>query len=288
MDRAAPPDVVSGLSAVASRYAAILCDVWGVVHDGTAPFAAAVDALTRFRAGGGIVILVSNAPRPAWSVRDQIDRLGVDRAAYDRIVTSGDVTRSLLDRHRGARLYHLGPGRDLPLYQGLAVELSDLESAQIVSCTGLVDDETETAEDYDPLLAALAARNLPMICANPDLVVDRGGRLIPCAGALAVRYRTIGGRTEVVGKPFARIYDVALAAIAEVLVAEVDRERVLAIGDGAATDIKGANEAGLASLFITSGIHAGDYGSAADPERVRAVLGRHGARATGMMPRLAW
>jgi HAD superfamily hydrolase (TIGR01459 family) len=286
MDRPAPPELVSGLSEIAPRFGAILCDVWGVVHNGIVPFAPAVEALTRFREGGGIVILVTNAPRPNWSVQEQLDRIGVQSAAYDRIVTSGDVARGLLAQQEGARVFHLGPDRDLSLYEGLRVELSSPEEAAVASCTGLIDDETEVTEDYDPILLRLAALNLNMVCANPDIVVERGDRLIPCAGALAVRYRALGGRTIVVGKPFARIYEIAMAEVAAVHGVPIERERILAVGDGAATDIRGANEAGLASLFITAGIHSAEYGS--DPDRVGAFLGRSRARATGMMQRLAW
>jgi HAD superfamily hydrolase (TIGR01459 family) len=249
-------------------------------------FAPAVDALARVRRQGGIVILLTNAPRPAWSVVEQLDRLSVDRSAYDRIVTSGDVAREILQRRGAAKTFHLGPDRDLSLYDGLDLELTDAENAELISCTGLFDDETETAADYDGMLAGFAERGIEMICANPDIVVDRGGKLIPCAGAIAVRYREHGGATIVLGKPFPAIYDLAFEAVAAIAGRPVPREKIVAIGDGAATDMRGANEAGIPAIFVAEGVHAAEYGS--DGERIAGFLRRSGARADGVMTRLTW
>lgn len=286
MDHSPVPAVLSGLSDVSSRYNALLCDVWGVIHNGVGHFAEATDALIRFRTAGGIVVLITNAPRPAWSVRDQLDSLGVNREAYDRIVTSGDVAVQLLARLGVAAVHHIGPDRDLPLYSSLPVQLSSVDEAEIVCCTGLVDDEAETPADYDPLLQRCLARKLEMICANPDIVVDRGGKLIPCAGAVAERYAARGGRVTSVGKPLTAIYEVALDEIAAIAGRPVHRGELLAVGDGAQTDIRGANDAGIASLFISSGVHAGEYEE--DIGHVLDFLGSREARVTGVMPKLVW
>ena len=286
----ASPRRISGLSEIALPFRAILSDVWGVVHNGLGPFHDAVEALTNYRQSGGIVLLISNAPRPDWSVEEQLDAIGVDRACYDGLITSGDVARAKLSERPGTRLYHLGPDRDLLIYQGLNVELCDLDSAEIVSCIGLVDDESETAGDYDPLLAEMARRHLGMICANPDLVVERGDRLLPCAGALAARYQTLGGEVTIIGKPHPPIYEQALAAIGELAGEQISADQVLAVGDGAGTDITGANRAGITALFIASGIHAGEYevGVAGEFDAVARLLRSHAAEASSFMSRLSW
>ncbi len=287
MDRPVIPEPIPGLAALAPpRSRAILCDVWGVIHNGVISFAPAVEALVRFRRQGGVVILLTNAPRPSWSVVDQLDLLKVDREAYDRIVTSGEVAREILAPRRGAKTFHLGPDRDLSLYDGLGLQFTGPDDAELVSCTGLFDDETETAGDYDPMLAAFAERGVEMVCANPDLVVDRGGKLIPCAGAVAGRYREHGGKTVVVGKPFPAIYELALRAIAEVAGHPVPRGETIAIGDGVATDIRGANDAGITAIFISEGVHAGEFGT--DAERIAGFLRRSQAKADGVMARLTW
>lgn len=282
----APPRAISGLSEIADRYRVLLCDVWGVLHNGLAPFPDAVSALRSFRAAGGIVVLITNAPRPTWSVVEQLDGIGVDRAAYDGIITSGDVAAQLLTGRGRSRVHHLGPDRDLSLYQGLGVDLCDIESADVVSCTGLVDDDVEVVADYEERLSAMAARRLPMLCSNPDIVVDRGGKLVLCAGALAVRYREIGGEVTLIGKPYPAIYAAAMDRIAAVAGAVVPHSAVLAIGDGAATDIRGANQAGLDSLFIAAGIHAAEF-PAADSARPSFFL-QHEAHPVAIMSRLAW
>lgn len=223
-DGSGPPGVtaaatgfVEGLDELVGRYDLILCDVWGVLHDGLRGFAAAGHALSRFRAAGGRVLLVSNAPRPGKAVASQLDHLGVVRAAYDAVLTSGDLTRAVV-AGRGARPYHhIGPERDLGLFDGLPARPCGLAEADYVICTGLDDDETETIEDYGPKLAAMRGRDLEMICANPDLVVERGHRLILCAGALAAAYDELGGRTITAGKPHPPIYAEALRIGGELL-----------------------------------------------------------------------
>jgi HAD superfamily hydrolase (TIGR01459 family) len=278
---------IGSLDALVPAYDALLCDVWGVVHNGVRAYPQACAALRRAREQGRAVVLVTNAPRPQREVETQLAALGVPREAYDRVVTSGDVSRALIEN--GARtVFHIGPERDLALYDGLDVELVEEGEARTVVCTGLFDDETETPADYEPLLRRLRTRNLPFICANPDVVVERGDRLIWCAGALARDYAQLGGQTLIAGKPHRPIYDAAVAAASEVLGRPVTPDRVLAIGDGMLTDIKGAADYGLDALFITAGIHAREYGEtgAPDPQRLRAFLARHGYKPVATMTRL--
>ena len=289
MDAApAVPRRLAQLADASGAFRAVLCDVWGVVHNGLIAFPAAVDALRAFRQTGGVVLMVTNAPRPRSWVLAQLDDLGVEDNAFDDLISSGDVARTLLGERQGTRIYHLGPDRDLPIYEGLPIDLVSVDQADIVSCTGLFDDETETAEDYDPIFRRMAAARLTMICSNPDLVVERGDRLVPCAGALAERYRVLGGEAVIVGKPHAPIYEQALARINERASANVASEAVLAIGDGAATDIVGADRSGMATLFISSGMRFtdGEPGDFGRPDRVAAYLGQHQTSADYFMPTL--
>jgi len=202
MTIAAEIPVIGSIEDPGSRYSAWLVDIWGVMHNGHRAFPRAIAATRAFRARGGIVVLLSNSPRPSPSVQEQLRRLGVPDDAYDATVTSGDLTRHELDKHKGAIVFHLGPERDLPIFQGLAVKLGRPEQAELVVCSGLLDDETETPDDYIGLLRTLAARKLPMICANPDHLVERGDRLVYCAGALAALYEQEGGRVIYAGKPY--------------------------------------------------------------------------------------
>jgi HAD superfamily hydrolase (TIGR01459 family) len=278
---------IRSLAEISNRYAVILCDVWGVVHNGVRAFAAAAQALEAARARGIAVVLITNAPRPHEDVEAQLAALGVPAAAFDRVVTSGDVTRELI-AGGPRRIFHLGPERDMPLFEGLDAETVEEFEASVVVCTGLIDDETETPDDYAEMLRRLRARNLPLICANPDLVVERGDRLVWCAGALARDYALLGGRVLIAGKPHPPIYAAALKAAGEVLGREVDRPETLAIGDGMLTDIKGAADNGIPALYVSGGIHAGEYGHADDPEpdKLDAFLARHGFVTVGVMPKL--
>ena len=248
--------IIEGLAAIAGRYEVLLCDVWGVIHDGAAAFEAPCVALARWRAERGPVILISNSPRPASAVEGQLGALGVPRAAWTALATSGDVTRALLAARAPGPAFKIGPARDAPLYAGLGLEFSDLDEAAFIACAGPNDDEVETPEDYREVLTAAAARGLPMICANPDIVVQRGSRLIYCGGALAALYETLGGEVIMAGKPHGPIYDLSLDLAAREMGAVADRRRVLAIGDGVATDIAGAARQGLDALFVADGIHA--------------------------------
>ncbi len=252
---------ISGLSAISDHYDAILCDIWGVLHNGVASFAAASEALVSFRRRGGAVVLISNAPRPSPPIQGQVLKLGVSPEAFDAVVTSGDVTIGLMKQQAGDQVLHIGPERDLSLLDAVAEatgarpKLVSLEAAQYALCTGLRHDDVETPEDYEPELRAMSSRGLTMICANPDIVIHRGDTLIYCAGALARRYEELGGSVIYAGKPYAPIYDRALALAQQIRGAPVDKRRVLAIGDGMRTDIVGASRAGLDVLFVTGGIH---------------------------------
>ncbi|WP_045836879.1 TIGR01459 family HAD-type hydrolase [Hyphomicrobium sp. 99] len=231
-------------------------DIWGVLHNGVRPFASTVGACEAFRKQGGTALLVTNSPRPHESVMRQLDGIGVSRAAYDGIVSSGDVSRSLIEAWAGRRILHIGPGRDLPIFAGLgAVPGASADDAEVAVCTGLYDDETETPDDYSALFQKLQARSVPMICANPDLKVERGGRIIYCAGAIAAAYAALGGAVSYAGKPYQPIYDLALRTGSDLRGGAVGKDRVLAIGDGVATDIAGAADFGIRSVFIASGVH---------------------------------
>jgi HAD superfamily hydrolase (TIGR01459 family) len=281
------PPMTASLDDIAGRYSALLCDVWGVMHNGIRAFDEAAAALVRARKKGLAVVLITNAPRPYPQVEAQLAALGVPAAAYDRVVTSGDVTRDLIVQ--GARrVFHIGPDRDLSIFDGLDVDLCEEPEAASVVCTGLVDDETETPDDYGDLLMRLRARNLPFICANPDIVVERGDRLIWCAGALARDFSQLGGRTLISGKPHRPIYEAALKAAGEVLGRSVDASEALAIGDGVLTDLKGADQNGIDALYVSGGIHARDYGEALEPDPVRlaAFLAKHGHAPVAIIPRL--
>ncbi|MGB6119075.1 MAG: TIGR01459 family HAD-type hydrolase [Mesorhizobium sp.] len=278
---------IGSLEAVSGNYRAILSDVWGVLHNGVAAFAPAAEALAAARRRGITVVLITNAPRPAAGVEAQLRALGVPSDAYDRIVTSGDVTRDLI-AEGPRKIFHVGPDRDLPIYDGLDVELVDEFDANSVVCTGLFDDDTETPEDYAEMLRRLRARNLPFICANPDIVVEKGDRLIWCAGALARDYGLLGGRTFIAGKPHHPIYQAALKAASEVRGEDVAPGDALAIGDGMLTDVKGAIDNGVDLLYVTAGIHAREYGETAEPdmEKLAAFVARHGHRQMAVIPRL--
>lgn len=263
-------EIIENVDALAEKYPVILSDVWGVVHNGIEAFRPAVDALLRMKQQGKAVVLITNAPRPHGPVEEQLRSLGVPDEAYDCVVTSGDVTRDLISA--GPRkIFHIGPDRDMTLYDGLDVEVVEEFEAAGVVCTGLYDDNTETPDDYAELLQRLRARNLPFICANPDIVVERGDTMIYCAGALARDYGQLGGRTLIAGKPHYPIYDASLAAAAKVLGREVGVKDALAIGDGVMTDVKGAANMGIDLLFVTDGIHAAEYGENGKPEAGRVV-----------------
>ncbi|MDZ7626907.1 MAG: TIGR01459 family HAD-type hydrolase [Parvularculaceae bacterium] len=281
-----PPVFIAGLAEIADRYDALLCDAWGVIHDGERLFAGVAEALTEFRRTRGPVLVLTNAPRPSSIIPGQLDRLGLPRAAYDGVVTSGDATRAAIEAMLPARAFKLGPEKDDGLYEGLSIEFAPMDDAGFIICTGLFDDQRETPDDYVGLLAEAARRNLPMICANPDIVVRWGGRLVYCAGALAQIYDRLGARVVYGGKPHSPIYDLALARLRVAAGRDIAKARTLAIGDGLATDIGGANAQGIDALYVTGegGVHDG----ASDERAVITALAKAGAHAAYAIGGLQW
>ena len=274
------PQILSGLREIASDYDALVCDVWGVLHDGQASRQEAVDALRQFRETRGRVVLLSNAPRPKRDVEAMFKRLGVALDCYDEIVTSGIATRADLETRKPSRMFHLGPERDRGIFEGLGIELTDIGEAEIVLNSGLFDDDVETPADYEERLAQMKARGLLMLCANPDWIVQRGGKLIHCAGALANEYEKIGGEVVYYGKPMTAIYEFVRAAAP-------GAKRMLAIGDGLHTDVKGANAAGIDALFIADGIHGEEIG-AVTPGHMAELFAKAGVHACAAMRALVW
>ena len=286
------PHALPHLGAVAGDYDILLCDVWGVIHNGRESWPGPCEALARFNREGGHVVLISNSPRPAKDVIAQLDGLGVPREAWKAFVTSGDATRAELARRAPGPAMILGPDRDFPLYAGLGLDVAkDAASAAFLSVTGLIDDETETPEDYRERLTEAVARDLELICANPDRVVQRGDKLIYCGGSLADLYESLGGRVTMAGKPYGPIYDLALKEAATLLGGPVDRSRVLCIGDGVVTDVMGANAQALDCLFIAQGIH-GDQAKGSDgtldPARAADLLKAETTYARYASLELAW
>ncbi|MCL4768567.1 MAG: TIGR01459 family HAD-type hydrolase [Hyphomicrobiaceae bacterium] len=277
--------LLSSIAGLAPGYDGWLCDVWGVLHNGVRAFSSSIDACRRFRDSGGQVLLLSNAPRPAASVRDQIAAFGVPDDAYDAILTSGDLTRKLIGAWPDRRLFHLGPARDKPMLDGLDLRFAAADEADAVVCSGLYNDDVETPADYTPLLEPLARRGVPMICANPDLTVERGSRIIYCAGALAAEYERLGGVVTYAGKPHRPIYDLAFERLAELRGAPLARERILAIGDGVRTDIRGAAAAGIDSVFIASAVHVT---GALDAIAVERLFNGSATGPIAALPALAW
>jgi HAD superfamily hydrolase (TIGR01459 family) len=283
-----PPLILNGLSAVAGDYDALICDVWGVLHDGKSARPDAVGALRRFRAQRGPVILLSNAPRPVSVLEEQFVKFGVPADCYDAIVTSGVATReALAARVHGEPLniFHIGPERDRGVFKGLPIECVDLQHASVVLCTGLFDDDFETPDDYRSRLADMKARSLTLLCANPDIVVQRGGKLIFCAGAIARAYEQIGGTCIYYGKPHPAIYHTTLDAARKA--AGRDVKRPLAVGDGLETDIAGANRAGLDAVFVADGIH-GEQIPALTPQALQRLFADHHVTARAAMRALVW
>lgn len=284
-------DFPAGLSALSDRYDVVLCDVWGVIHNGVRRYPAACEALTTWAREKGPVVLISNSPRPSYDVVAQLDSLDVPRAAWQAFVTSGDATRALLTPHTGTRVWKIGPERDAPLWAGFDLTLAGPEDADFILCSGLYDDEAEVPEAYRDRLKVAADRGLKFICANPDRVVQRGERLIFCAGSLADLYESVGGEAVMAGKPYPAIYDLALAEAAQLLGRPVDRDRVLCVGDGVVTDVKGAHDQKLACLFVAKGIH-GEKAVGPDgqlvPDAVQALLDAEAVGAAHAIGDLVW
>lgn len=261
-------DLVEGVDVV-------LSDIWGVVHNGLEAFPEACEALHCFRKQGGTVILITNAPRPADSVQGQLRKMGVADETCDAIVSSGDLTRHFIADHPGKKMFCLGSERHNSIYRGLDPVLAPLEDADYIVCTGLFDDETESAEDYRGMMMQAHERKLTLICANPDIVVERGDRLVYCAGAIAELYRELGGEVIFYGKPHRPIYQRAMALAAERRGHAIELKRVLAIGDSVRTDLAGAHGFGIDCLFVTRGIHSEEFEGIdqLDPASVKELFG---------------
>ncbi len=286
------PHPLPSLSRIAADYDILLCDVWGVIHNGRESWPVACEALTRFNETQGHVVLISNSPRPSADVVAQLDALGVPRESWKAFVTSGDATRAELARRAPGPAWIIGPDRDWPLYDGLNLQTAgSVDEAAFISVTGPVDDTVETPEDYRDRLAEGVSRDLELICANPDRVVQRGDKLIYCGGALADLYESLGGRVTMAGKPFGPIYDLAIKKGEQLLGRPVDRSRVLCIGDGVVTDVMGANAQALDCLFIAQGIHGdaarSDDGTL-DPARAADLLRAETTYARYAALDLAW
>lgn len=276
-----------GLAAIADDYDAILCDVWGVVHNGVAAYEGAGEALSKFRALGKPVILMTNAPRPAAPIEAQLARLGVPRDAFDEIISSGVCVRQHLIDADYKAAFHIGPERDLGLYEDTGIAFADTADAADVIVASDMRTDHHTPEDYREELAALVGHPAPFISANPDVVVERGGTIVYCGGALAKVFEEEGGTAMQFGKPHAPIYELSRKRV-EALAPGA--RRLLAIGDGLPTDITGANRHGIDVLFVTNGIHAHELGEPGkpDPEKVRARLAEEGLSAAHFIPLLAW
>ena len=286
--------VIEGFAALSGRYDVIFCDVWGVLHNGIQAYPGAGDALTRFRERGGRVVLVSNAPRPGRAIGPQLDRLGVPRTAYDAIMASGDITRTAVIERSDRVVHHMGPPRDLPIFEGLDLRFGSIAEADYVVCSGFDEEDEREADmdDYRRRLAAMRERNLWMLCANPDLVVERGHLIIPCAGTIAAMYEEMGGEVFYAGKPHRPVYEAALALAARISGRDaVPRERVLAIGDAIRTDIAGAAAFGIDSLLVARGIHTAELKLDELPlasEHAQDWLARQVVRPQAVTDKLVW
>ena len=284
--------LISGLSEIASGHDALICDVWGVVHDGQRHHPAAAEALYRFKEKHGPVVLLTNAPRVPAEVAAQCSSYGLPPDCYDAIVSSGGAAREELAR-RSAKgtvtLHYIGPDRDLPMIAGLDIRRSGIDEADVALAIGLRDDWNETPDMYADELKAMRARGLTMICANPDLVVHRGEKLLYCAGSLAKAYEALDGAVIYYGKPHRPIYDSALdaAALAAKAANRPSPKRPLAVGDGLLTDIKGANGAGIEALFIADGVH-GEETRPYTAEHMESLFARFGAHARAVTRALKW
>ena len=281
---------ISGLSELSGRYDAVLSDVWGVVHNGIAAFPSAVEALTEYRKAGGKVVFITNAPRPSGPLIDMLERLGVTRDAYDAIVSSGDATRAMIAKYRGKPIHHVGPAtEDDSLYEGLDVRRTSADEAEAVVVTDL-DTDDDNPEMYRERAKFWLSRKLPMICANPDRVVEHGEKIIYCGGALGDLYAAMGGMVLMAGKPYQPIYEEAFRLAEEAAGRPLDRSRVLAIGDSVRTDATGAAQFGIDLLFVTGSIHAAELDAFGkpDPQAIADLVAPSRARMAGFLPRLAW
>ncbi|MES0869301.1 TIGR01459 family HAD-type hydrolase [Pseudovibrio sp. SCP19] len=278
---------ITGLSQIADQFNGILCDVWGVLHNGMSAFPAAIEALETYKANyDRPVVLITNAPRPANEIEEHLRSLGVPRSCYDSIVSSGDVVQADLRAIDHAKVYHIGPKKNHSLFHGVSFDFVEPKEADIIVCSGLNDRRVEEPEDYRSHFEDLLKLDLTLICANPDIVAEQGDKLVWCGGALAKLYEDMGGRVVITGKPFHPIYDMARAELNAHVGKPIETHEILAIGDGLPTDIKGANAQGISALFLTDGIHAADLEG--NSEAVVKMLEAEGLRAHNFMGRLSW
>ena len=284
--------VINGMRELAPEYDGFILDLWGVVHDGTAPFPGVLDCMERLIAAGKRLVLLSNAPRRSDDVMRRITRIGVPERLYHGIMSSGEEAWLHL-KHRdepfyaalGHRCVHIGSERDLEIREGLDLVFVDVPAeADFILNTGPAEWE-DTLETYMPVLAEALSRGLPMVCANPDLVVVHNGKPALCAGALAEEYQRLGGRVRWHGKPYPSVYESCLG-----LLGIGEKRRILAIGDSLRTDIAGAAGAGIDGLFIAGGIHADEFSNdgVLDPERITAALNKDGLRPVAAAARFVW
>ena len=262
----AETQIIQNIADISAPYTAVLCDLWGCLHDGIRPFDAGLTALQTLCTQGKSVWLLTNSPRPSPDVIRQLDAIGVTRDLYHGVISSGDAAiAEVANGTYGSQIYHLGPARDLPFFKTLDVTLTTQDHADAIICTGLINDETETPDDYKNALLDAKTRGLPMLCANPDIIVDRGDKRIFCAGALAAAYDKIGGQVDYAGKPHAPIYRLALAKLTEAH-RNIRAADILCIGDGIHTDIAGATAQSMPSVFITGGLAARQTDTQANPQ----------------------
>jgi HAD superfamily hydrolase (TIGR01459 family) len=285
------PPIIANAGPLLSRYDAIFCDVWGVVHDGRRAYAQAGEALARFRSAGGTVILVSNAPIPASGVERVLEKTGVRRDAWDAIVSSGDIALAHIAEKGYRRMHWVGPSeRDYALYVRLPGPDVPLAEAEAIVCTGLRNDRSETVEDYRALIEQGVALQLPFVCANPDLVVDVGNLRLTCAGSIAAEYERLGGQVFWAGKPHPAAYRTALQRAAELRGKPPDLNRILAIGDAVRTDLAAAQGLGVDGLFIAQGIHNEvlRQDGEIDPAKLAALLAPPGTPSALAAAHLRW
>ncbi len=287
------PELLSGLSGIASQYDAIFCDIWGVIHNGRQHFPPAYEALRRFKAEKGPVILISNSPRPRDDLVIQLESLGIMSDGYSEIVSSGDATREYLRKFAPeGPAWRIGDPREQNLYAGIDIDLSGTpQTAAFISCSSPFNDEEDTVDQYTHAFEIAAARKLVMICANPDKVVQRGDKIIMCAGSLADHYAALGGPVIMAGKPYAPIYELCYAALEKLTGKPHDKSRILAIGDGLPTDVLGANGQGLDLIFIAAGIHVVEATNAQgklDPLMLKTLLDVQSAEAKYVAEGLRW
>ena len=284
--------LLAGVSEIADQYDALILDLWGVVHNGVEPYPGVLDCMAKLHEAGKKVVLLSNAPRQSDKVKDQVAGFGVPREAYDVLVTSGDVTRLHVQRRDddwhaalGQKYFHVGPDRDHGLLHGTGVdEVKDMADADFVLTSGLYDDEVDTEADYDEIFAKARSRNLPMICANPDLSVMRGTKMVLCAGSIAAHYEKMGGEVRYNGKPYPPGYELCFERLGG-----IEKSRIIGVGDSFRTNIAGANNVGIASLFVLSGIHAEELGGdQQDAVKIEAAAIKAGHMPTAAVAGFYW